>query len=39
MTKTNVQAEPIEFITNECARRVERANELGHAYIIMGKEG
>jgi len=36
MTKTNLQAEPLEYITNECARRVQRANELGHAYIIMG---
>ena len=36
MTKTNLQTEPLEFITNECARRVKRANELGHAYIIMG---
>jgi hypothetical protein len=28
--------DPLEFIKDECSKRVKRAEGLGHAYIIMG---
>jgi len=28
--------EPLDYIRMECASRIEKANRLGHAYLIMG---
>jgi hypothetical protein len=28
--------EPLDYIRMECASRIDRANRLGHAYLIMG---
>jgi hypothetical protein len=35
-SKKSDNEDPLEFIKDECSKRVKRAEGLGHAYIIMG---